>query len=118
MRSKGNLTTTDTIVVNADKDEAAIALPLAVTNPDAAQLAAGYTPNAAYTFRGTGKPNSTITVENIWGTKFGTATVDDKGTWAWTRPNMGTYTWTLNIIQDKGTQTEKTVQVSGFAPRP
>jgi hypothetical protein len=31
---------------------------------------------------------------------------------------MGTYTWTLNIIQDKGTQTEKTVQVSGFAPRP
>jgi hypothetical protein len=97
-------------------NENAVPSTLALTNPDAAQLAAGYAPNMAYTFRGTGKPNSTITVENIWGTGFGTTTVDPDGTWAWTRTNMGTYTWKLNFIQDKGTPAQETVQVSDFKP--
>jgi hypothetical protein len=91
------------------------ATELAVTNPNAEQIAAGYTPNTSYTFEGTGNTGSTITIQNAKGIEFATVPVED-GTWEWTRNNMGTYTWILDFIQDKGTPTEKTVRMSGFKP--
>jgi hypothetical protein len=118
MRSQGNLTTTDTIVLNPDEDDAETARPLALTNPDAAQLAAGYIPDSAYTFRGTGTPGRLITVENFKGLRLGATIVDDKGVWAWTRSNMGTYNWSMNFVQDKGTPGEQTVALTGFKPDP
>lgn len=115
MRSKGNLTTTDTIVVNADKDEAETAAPVAVTNPT--NVADGYTPDAPFTFEGTGTKGKTITVENKFGTHIATTTVGDNGQWSWTRANMGTSIWNLNFIQDKGQTSEAVAKVDGFKPR-
>ncbi|WP_218141860.1 hypothetical protein, partial [Frigoribacterium sp. MCBA15_019] len=86
-----------------------------VTNP--ADPKAGYVPNTGFTFEGTGTKGKTIQVENKFGTALGTTRVEDNNTWSWTRANMGTSTWTINFIQDKGTATEAKAQVAAFAPR-
>jgi len=91
--------------------------PVQVTNPTPAQIAAGYTANAAYTFEGTGTPGKTITVQNLKGLVLGTTTVADNGTWSWTRTNMGTYVWSLDFVQDAGNAGETTAPVRDFAPK-
>ena len=87
-----------------------------LTNPDAAQIAAGYEANGSYTFEGTGKAGSTITIQNLKGLVFGTVTVAENGTWSWTRTNMGSYVWMLDFIQDKGTDHQQVQRLEGFAP--
>ena len=89
---------------------------LALVDPDAARIAAGYAPNAAYTFRGVGKAGSTITIQNLKGLRLGTATVAADGTWSWTRTDMGTYIWRLNFVQDQGTADEQVLRLEAFGP--
>jgi hypothetical protein len=84
-----------------------------VTNP--ADVTDGYTPNTSFTFRGTATAGKTVTVENKWGTHLGDATMNGEN-WSWTRANMGTTTWQLHFVQDKGLATEFTAKVLGFKP--
>jgi len=86
-----------------------------VTNP--ADVSAGYTPDAAFTFRGTAAPGTTLTVQNMWGTHIATRRVDRDGDWSWTRAHMGTSTWQLEFVQDKGGPQEATATVYDFRPR-
>ncbi|KQS17729.1 hypothetical protein ASG05_10015 [Frigoribacterium sp. Leaf186] len=85
-----------------------------MTNP--ANVADGYTPNAPFTFEGKATPGKTINIENKNGVAIATITVKEDGTWSWTRVNMGTSTWNLNFIQDKGQATEAVAKVLGFKP--
>ena len=87
-----------------------------VTNPDATQIAAGYTPGGSYTFQGTGTPGSTVTVQNAKGLLLGTTKVGYDRTWSWTRSDMGAYTWIIDFVQDKGQAGQKTVRIEGFKP--
>ncbi|GAB2977352.1 Ig-like domain-containing protein [Frigoribacterium salinisoli] len=89
---------------------------LALVDPDAARIQAGYAPNAPYTFRGVGKAGSTITIQNLKGLRLGTATVAADGTWSWTRADMGTYIWRLNFVQDQGTAAEQVLRLDAFGP--
>ncbi|MBF4580991.1 hypothetical protein [Frigoribacterium sp. VKM Ac-2530] len=107
---KGNNVTTSTVTLNP---EAEGATPVVVTNP--ADPAAGYTPNTAFTFEGTGTTGKTTTVENKWGTRLATTPVTD-GTWSWTRADMGTTTWQLRFVQDKGQPAESVAEVMNFKP--
>ncbi|WP_396599429.1 hypothetical protein [Frigoribacterium sp. R86507] len=108
---KGNNTTVSTVTLNPGAGEIA---PVAVTNP--ADPKAGYVPNTGFTFEGTGTKGKTIQVENKFGTPLGTTQVEDDNTWSWTRANMGTSTWTINFIQDKGETTQSTATVLNFKP--
>ncbi|WP_177174832.1 hypothetical protein, partial [Frigoribacterium sp. MCBA15_019] len=108
---KGNNTTVSTVTLNPGAGEIA---PVAVTNP--AGPKAGYVPNTGFTFEGTGTKGKTIQVENKFGTPLGTTQVKDNNTWSWTRANMGTSTWTINFIQDKGETTQSTATVLNFKP--
>jgi hypothetical protein len=111
---KGNNTTLDTVTLNPEAGEIA---PVEVTNPDAATIAQGYTPNTSFTFEGTAEKGKTLQIENKYGTKLDETRVTDRGTWSWTRANMGTSTWTINFIQDKGTPAETKATVANFTPR-
>jgi len=94
-----------------------VVAPFEVTNPDVAQIAAGYAPNEAFTFSGTGTKGSPVEVRNAKGLLLGTTTVDaSTGTWSWTRANMGTYVWTIDFVQDAGTTSSITKRVAGFGP--
>ena len=108
---KGDNTTRSTVTLNPEAGEAA---PVTVTNP--ADATAGYVPNTSFTFEGTGTAGKTLQVENKFGTTLGTARVEDDRTWSWTRANMGTSTWTINFIQDKGETTQSTATVLNFKP--
>jgi hypothetical protein len=89
---------------------------ITVANPDAAELARGYVPHAAFTFRGTGRPGALIGVMNLKGFRLGEARVDRTGTWSWTRDDMGTYLWSIRFVQDEGTYRPRSTVVRGFAP--
>ncbi|MBF4575768.1 hypothetical protein [Frondihabitans sp. VKM Ac-2883] len=116
-KSKGNLTTSETVVVNGDKPETPPAgTEVVLTNP--AKASDGYVPNQAFTFRGTAKPEATITIQNTKGLVFGTATANaTTGEWAFTYANMKEYTYSLDFIADKGTTTEKKTELRNFAPK-
>ena len=89
---------------------------IAVTTPDAAQLARGYAPDAPYTFRGTGRPGALIGVTNLSGFRLGEARVGPEGTWSWTRADMGSYLWSMAFVQDEGTYRPSSTVMRGFAP--
>lgn len=89
---------------------------LALVDPDAARIQAGYAPNTSYTFRGVGKAGSTITIQNLKGLRLGTATVAADGTWSWTRTDMGTYIWRLDFVQDQGTADQQVLRLDAFGP--
>lgn len=91
-------------------------LEFAITTPDSAQLAAGYTPGAPFTFRGTGRSSAPIRVENAKGLLLGEVTVTEQGEWSWRRADMGTYVWSLVILQDAGTPQVQRRFVTAFAP--
>lgn len=91
-------------------------LPFAVTAPDSAQLAAGYTPGSAFTFRGTGRVGAPVRIENLKGFLLDESTVDENGQWSWRRANMGTYVWSLVVIIDRGTPEAQRRFITGFAP--
>lgn len=89
-------------------------LDMVVTAP--ADPAAGYTPNSPFTFEGTGTAGTTLTIENAYGTPLASTTVDADGTWSWTRANMGTSTWKLVFVQDKGEASQASMRLPAFAP--
>jgi hypothetical protein len=111
---KGNNTTVATVTLNP---EAGVVTPVAVTNPDAATIAQGYVPNTSFTFTGTAEKGKLLQIENRYGTRLDATRVTDRGTWSWTRANMGTSTWTINFIQDEGTPAETQATVLNFQPR-
>jgi hypothetical protein len=106
---KGNNVTTSTITLNPE----AVDTPVTVTNP--ANPADGYTPNTPFTFEGTATAGKAVTVENKWGTHLGNATMNGEN-WSWTRTNMGTTTWQLRFVQDKGQPAESVAEVMDFKP--
>jgi hypothetical protein len=89
---------------------------IAVTTPDATQLARGYVPHAPFTFRGTGRPGALVGVTNLSGFRLGEARVGPEGTWSWTRPDMGSYLWSMAFVQDEGTYRPSSTVMRGFAP--
>jgi hypothetical protein len=91
-------------------------LPFAVTAPDSAQLARGYTPGEPFTFRGTGRAGAPVRIENTKGLVLDESTVDDDGRWSWRRANMGTYLWSLVVTLDPGTPEAQRRFVTGFGP--
>ncbi|AMM19194.1 hypothetical protein AX769_02415 [Frondihabitans sp. PAMC 28766] len=112
--SKGNLTTEDTVTVNKGQTPP-VDIDVKLTNP--ANAAVGYTPDAAFTFAGAGKPGASITIRNTAGTILAQdIKVSDKGEWEWTRANMRTSTYQLNFIQNEGQADEKTATLRDFKP--
>jgi hypothetical protein len=98
------------------KPNATPAPVVTVTNP--ANPADGYPARTSFTFTGKATPGKTITVQNVFGTVVAqNVPVAADGTWSWTRANMGTSTWQLEFIQDKGAPTEEKATVYNFAPR-
>lgn len=91
-------------------------LPFAVTAPDSTQLAAGYAPGTAFTFRGTGRAGAPVRIENTKGLVLDESTVDGDGRWSWRRANMGTYVWNLVVLLDPGTPQVQRRFVTDFRP--
>jgi hypothetical protein len=114
-QGKGRNTTLATVTLNP---EAAPSTPITLTNPNAAQIATGYTPNTPFIFRGTARPDAYVRIENTKGFELATVKTSDQGLWEWTRANMGTYTWSLRFIADPNTDRERTTTLSGFKPAP
>jgi hypothetical protein len=88
-----------------------------LTTPSASQIAAGYPVYTAYTFAGTGKPGALIDVLNTKGLQLGRAVVAPDGTWSWRIGTLQAFIWSIDFVQERGTEDELMAPLRGFAPR-